>query len=77
VASGMGSGVRLRPGYQRWKSLASWSLKTRVRALEQEAGAAGCPAHLLFLDHALGDDQVDRGLGERGGDGLAGTVALP
>jgi hypothetical protein len=23
--------VRLRPGYQRWKSPASWSLRTRVR----------------------------------------------
>jgi hypothetical protein len=45
--------------------------------LEQEVGAAGCPAHLLFLDHAFGDDLVDRGLCERGGDGLASTVAFP
>ncbi|HXZ70645.1 MAG TPA: hypothetical protein VEH31_07225, partial [Streptosporangiaceae bacterium] len=45
--------------------------------LEQEVGTGGCPAHLLFLDHALADDLVDRGLGERGGDGLASTAALP
>ena len=29
------------------------------------------------FDHALADDLVDRGLGERGGDGLAGTLAFP
>ena len=29
--------------------------------LEQEAGAAGCAARLLFLDYALADDLVDRG----------------
>jgi hypothetical protein len=45
--------------------------------LEQEVGAAGCPAHLLFFDHALADDLVDRGFGERGGDGLASTLAFP
>ena len=45
--------------------------------LEQQVGAAGCPAHLLFLDHALADDLVDHGLGERGGDGLASTLAFP
>src|ERR1039458_5221127 len=121
----MGSNVRLRPGYQRWKSLASWSLRTRMRTwsrrwaprgvqriccfltmrlamtwltadsvnalqaggelvveeayadLEQEVGAAGCPAHLLFFDHAFGDDLVDRGFGERCGDGLASTLAFP
>ena len=33
--------------------------------LEQQVGAARGPAHLLFLDHALADDLVDRGLGER------------
>ena len=44
--------------------------------LQQQVGAAGCPAHLLFLDHAFADDLVDRGLGERGGDGLAGAVAF-
>ena len=33
--------------------------------------------HLLFLDHALADDLVDRGLGERGGDGLAGVSPPP
>jgi hypothetical protein len=27
----VGSSVRLRPGHQRWKSSASWSLRTRVR----------------------------------------------
>ena len=45
--------------------------------LEQQVGAAGCPAHLLFFDHALADDLVDRGLGERGGDRLASTLAFP
>ncbi|MGH3233586.1 MAG: hypothetical protein ACRDOH_10100 [Streptosporangiaceae bacterium] len=45
--------------------------------LEQEVGAAGCPAHLLFLDQALADDLVDRGFGERDGDGLASTPAFP
>ena len=45
--------------------------------LLQQAGAAGSPAHLLFFDHALGDDLVDRGFGEGGGDGLAGAVAFP
>ena len=45
--------------------------------LQQQVGAAGCPAHLLLFDHALGDDLVDRGLGERGGDGLASTLAFP
>ena len=34
--------------------------------LEQEAGAAGCAAHLLFLDYALADDLVDRGTPPRG-----------
>lgn len=29
------------------------------------------------FDHALADDLVDRGFGERGGDGLASTVAFP
>ncbi len=45
--------------------------------LEQEVGAAGCPAHLLLFDHALADDLVDRGFGERGGDSLASTLAFP
>jgi len=45
--------------------------------LEQQVGAAGCPAHLLFFNHAFGDGLVDCGLGERGGDGLASTVAFP
>ncbi len=45
--------------------------------LEQQVGAAWCPAHLLFFDHALADDLVDRGFGERGGDGLASTLAFP
>jgi len=45
--------------------------------LEQEVGAAGRPAHLLLFDHALADDLVDRGLGERGGDGLTRAVAFP
>jgi hypothetical protein len=44
--------------------------------LEQEVGAAGCPAHLLFFDHALADDLVDRGFGERGGEGFASTLAF-
>ncbi len=39
--------------------------------LEQQVGAAGCPAHLLFFNHVFGDGLVDGGLGERGGDGLA------
>ena len=34
--------------------------------LEQQVGATRGPAHLLFFDHALADDLVDRGLGERG-----------
>ena len=41
--------------------------------LEQKVSAARCPAHLLLFDHARADDQVDRGLGERNGDGLAST----
>ena len=45
--------------------------------LQQQVGAAGCPAHLLFLDHALADHLVDRRLGERGGDGLALTWRSP
>jgi hypothetical protein len=28
--------------------------------LEQEAGAAGCPAHLLLFDHALASDDLGR-----------------
>src|SRR5664280_2300015 len=39
--------------------------------------AAVTPAHLLLLDHAFADDLVDRGFHERGGDDLAGAVALP
>ena len=39
-------------------------------------GAGRGPAHLLLLDHALADHLVDRGLGERGGDGLAGAAAF-
>ena len=31
----------------------------------------------MLLDHALADHLVDRGFHERGGDGLAGAVALP
>jgi hypothetical protein len=27
--------------------------------LEQQVGSAGCPAHLLFFDHAFADDLVD------------------
>jgi hypothetical protein len=42
--------------------------------LQQEVGAAWCPAHLLLLDHAFGDDLVDRGLGECSGDGLTRAV---
>ena len=45
--------------------------------LQQQVGAARGPAHLLFFDHPLADDLVDRGLGERGGGGLASAVALP
>ena len=44
--------------------------------LEQEVGAAGCPAHLLFY-HALADDLVDRWLSECGGDGLASRWRFP
>jgi len=44
-------------------------------------GTLWCPAHLLFLDHALADHLVDRGFGERGGDGFAraprAEVGLP
>src|SRR5450756_2827823 len=39
--------------------------------LQQEVRAARGPAHLLLLDHALADQLVDRGLDERGRDGLA------
>ena len=39
--------------------------------------AAVTPAHLLLLDHAFADHLVDRGFHERGGDDLAGAVALP
>ena len=39
--------------------------------------AWGAPAHLLLFDHAFADDLVDRGFHERGGDDLAGAVALP
>ena len=45
--------------------------------LEQQMRAAVTPAHLLLLDHAFADDLVDRGFHERGGDDLAGAVALP
>src|SRR5215470_11171379 len=58
-------------GYQRRKSSASWSLRTRVRTWGSRWGTGRGPAHLLLFDHALADDLVDRGLGERGGDGLA------
>src|SRR4249920_3353189 len=77
AASDTGSGAWLSPGYQRWKSLASWSLRTRVRTCSSGWAPRGCPAHLLFLDHALADHLVDRGLSERGGDDLASAVALP
>jgi hypothetical protein len=36
----------------------------------------GSSASAVF-DHALADDLVDCGLGERGGDGLASTLAFP
>ena len=39
--------------------------------LEQEAGAAGCPAHLLLFDHALASDDLGRAAGSsrcRGND---------
>ena len=39
--------------------------------------ASGAPAHLLLFDHAFADDLVDGGFHERGGDDLAGAVALP
>ena len=39
--------------------------------LKQQVGAGRCPAHLLLLDHAPGDDLVDRRLDEPGGDALA------
>ena len=45
--------------------------------LQQQVCAARSPAHLLFLYHALADDLVDRGLGERCGDGLASTLTFP
>jgi hypothetical protein len=38
---------------------------------------AGAPPHLLFLHHAFADYLVDRGLDERGGDGLTGAATLP
>lgn len=37
--------------------------------LEQEVGSSACPAHLLLFDHAA-DHLADRGLDERGEDGL-------
>ena len=39
--------------------------------LDQEAGAAGCPAHLLLFDHALASDDLGRAAGSsrcRGND---------
>jgi hypothetical protein len=44
--------------------------------LKERVGATGCPAHLLFFDHALADHLVDCRLGERGGDGFAGAAAF-
>ena len=44
--------------------------------LEQEVRSAGCPAHLLFLDHPFADDLVHGGVDERVGDRLAAAVAL-
>ena len=40
-------------------------------ALQQEAGATGCPAHLLLFDHALASDDLGRAAGSsrcRGND---------
>ena len=45
-----------------------WSSRCAPRGLQRIC---------LFLDHACADDLVDRGFHERGGDDLAGAVALP
>ena len=44
--------------------------------LEEEVGAAGCPSHLLFLDHSAADDVVDRGFCGGAGDRFAVAVAF-
>src|SRR5664279_5845048 len=44
--------------------------------LNEQMGTAWGPAHLLLLYHALADHLVHCGLGERGGDGLAGAAAF-
>lgn len=44
--------------------------------LQQQVGTTRGPSHLLLFEHALLYDLVDRGLGERGGDGLAGAAAF-
>ena len=74
--SGMGPSVR-RAGVPAVEVVGELVVEDAGSDLEQEVGAAGCPAHLLFLYHALADDLVDRGFGERGGDGLASAVAFP
>jgi len=38
--------------------------------------ASRCPSHLLLLDHPLGDELVDRGLDERGGDSFLASIPL-
>jgi hypothetical protein len=48
------------------ESSASESLRTRVRSLQEQVGAAGAPAHLLFLDHPFADHLFDGRLGYRG-----------
>ena len=68
--SAAGSGAWLKPGYERRNSPASWSLGVGAD-LEQEAGAAGCPAYLLLFDRALASDDLGRGAGSlryRGND---------
>jgi hypothetical protein len=44
--------------------------------LEREVRAALGPAHRLALGEALGDNLVDRALGEAGRDALAGAVVF-
>ena len=53
AASATGSGAWLKPGYQRWKSPASWSLRTRVRTCSSRWAPRGVQRICCFLTMRL------------------------
>jgi hypothetical protein len=57
----MSASGRINPSMLQGGSRRALVVEDAGADLEQEAGAAGCAAHLLFLDYALADDLVDRG----------------